>query len=69
MIIFLVPANISVYTVCHSLSYIDCYYFVGSLRGMFQWNAHEGKVFSLHWATLDETIVLLSCGPDGKMVR
>ena len=46
-----------------------CDFFVGSLKGVFQWQAHEGKVFSLHWTTLNENNLLLSCGPDGKMVR
>ena len=30
-------------------------------------DAHDGKVFSLHWTSTSS--LLISCGPDGHMVR
>ena len=54
----------------HSPAYLILFCcFVGSLKGIFQWKAHKGKVFSLHLVTLNDAILLLSCGPDGNMVR
>ena len=32
----------------------------------YERHAHDGKVFSLHWTI---TSLLISCGPEGRMVR
>ena len=54
-----------------SLSLLSLSLRLGLLKGMIQWKAHEGKVFSLKWTTgggSDTDLLLFSCGPSGAVV-